>query len=249
MKILKYTISKALLLIWVVATSSAALSAEPEPVRGVVKSLQEAVLSVDLNARVLETPIRTGGAFNKDDVLIKFDCSIQKAEANAAKATYRATQSTHKSNVELKEYGAIGEYEVGVSKAEMQRAHAVAEAATARTRDCIINAPFAGRVADLSINAYETPAPNQPLLKIVSSEDFEVKLIVPSSWLAWLNSGSTLEFVVDETGNRHQAAVWQVGAEVDAVSRTVPVIARFLEVPGTVLPGMSGTAYFSGAGS
>lgn len=215
-----------------------------EPVRGVVKSLHEAVLSVDINARVLETPVRTGDSFSKDDVLIRFDCEVQKAEAKAAKATYSASRSAHKSNVELNEYGAIGEFEVGVSKAEMLRAGAVAEAASARTKDCVINAPFAGRVADLSINTYETPGPNQPLIKIVSSEDFEIKLIVPSNWLAWLKTGTEFEFMVDETGERNKAAVWQVGAEVDAVSKTVPVIARFSVIPAAVLPGMSGTAYF-----
>ena len=228
----------------VLALSTVSVAAEPEPVRGVVKSVQEAVLSVDLNARVLETPIRTGGAFRKDDVLIKFDCAVQQAEVKAAKATFRATESTHKSNIELKEYGAIGEYEVGMSKAEMQRAYAVAEAASARTKDCVISAPFDGRVADLSINVFETPGPNQPLLKIVSSEEFEVQLIVPSKWLAWLNKDTRFEFVVDETGKRHQAVVWQVGAEVDAVSKTVPVIARFTQLPDSVLPGMSGTAFF-----
>lgn len=240
---------KSLILLGALMLTNLAVAVEPEPVRGVVKSLQEAVLSVDLNARVLETPVRIGASFSKDDVLIRFDCTVQKAEVKAAKATYRASQSTHNSNVELKEYGAIGEFEVGVSKAEMQRALAIAEAASARTKDCVINAPFEGRVADLSINAFETPAPNQPLLKIVSSEDYEVRLIVPSSWLSWLNTGSEFEFVVDETGQRHPAAVWRVGAEVDAVSKTVPVIARFSMLPVEVLPGMSGTAYFAGAGS
>lgn len=220
-------------------------AAEPEPVRGVVKSFQEAVLSVDLNARVMETPIRAGEAFRKDDVLLTFDCEIQNAEAKAAKAAFSASRSAHKSNVELEKYGAIGEYEVGVSKAEMQQAQANAEAVTARTKDCVINAPFDGRVAELAINAFETPGPNQPLMKIVSSDEFEVRLIVPSNWLAWLKIGSALEFNVDETGKRHRASVWQIGAEVDAVSRTVAVVARFEKLPANVLPGMSGTAYFN----
>ena len=247
MQSIKKSLSGAVFMAVAAMAANISIATEIEPVRGVVKSLQEAVLSVDLNARVLETPVRTGDAFLKDDVLIKFDCKIQKAEANAAKATYSASKSAHKSNIELNQYGAIGEFEVGVSEAEMQRALAVSEAASARTRDCVINAPFDGRVADLSINAHETPGPNQPLLKIISSEEYEIKLIVPSSWLSWLNKGSEFGFVVDETGERHDALVWQVGAEVDAVSRTIPVVARFKLRPVPVLPGMSGTAYFSGS--
>ena len=172
---------------------------------------------------------------------------VQNAEKNAAKAAYSASRSAYKSNVELKSYGAAGDFEVGVSKAEMEEALAQVEAYSARTKDCVIHAPFDGRVAELAINAYETPGPNQPLLKIVSSGQFELRLIVPSNWLAWLNVGTEFEFDIDETGEKHPASVWQIGAEVDAVSRTVPVIARFNNYPQAVLPGMSGSAYFANA--
>jgi len=231
-----------------IVTVGSVQAQELEPVRGVVKSVHEAVLSVDLNARVMETPVRIGETFRKDDVLLRFDCERQNAEANAAKAAYSAAQSVHKSNVELKEYGAAGEFEVGVSKAEMQAALANSQAVSARTKDCEINAPFDGRVAELAINAHETPAPNQPLLKIVSSSEFELQLIVPSNWLAWLSVGTEFNFSVDETGQQHAASVWQIGAEVDAVSRTGPVVARFQQLPQAVLPGMSGTAYFTNSG-
>ncbi len=246
MKIKSIVVKSASALISVLyLAASAAGAAEPEPVRGVVKSLQEAVLSVDLNARVTETPVRAGQKFQKDDVLLTFDCEIQNAQAKAASAAYSARRSAHKNNKELQQYGAIGDLEVGLSKAEMNEAMANSEAVSARTKDCVINAPFDGRVAELAINAYETPTPNQPLMKIVSSGQFEVHLIVPSNWLAWLNIESTFEFAVDETGKRHQATVQQIGAEVDAVSRTIAVVARFDQLPANVLPGMSGTAYFT----
>lgn len=226
------------------ATST--LAKTPEPVRGVVKSAKEAVLSADLNARVLETPVMQGDSFSKDDTLLKFDCEIQQAEARAANAAYTASVSTHRNNLDLQQYGAVGEFEVNMSKAEMQRALAQAEAIKARTKDCELRAPFDGKVADLAINAYETPGPHQPLLKIVSSDSHEIHLIVPSSWLAWLRLDSSLEFVVDETGVTHEATVKRLGAEVDAVSKTVPVTANFKASPDAVLPGMSGTAYFKG---
>ncbi len=228
----------------VLLTMNSANAESPEPVRGVVKSVQEAVLSVDLNARVVETPVMAGESFSKNDMLMKFDCEIQRAEARAAEAAYSASKSAHSNNVELQQYGAVGEFDVKVSKAEMQRALAQSEAITARTRDCEIFAPFDGKVSELAINAFETPGPNQPLLKIVSSDNYELQLIVPSSWLAWISPGGTFEFIVDETGARHEAVVNRLGAEVDAVSRTVAVIAGFTSFPAPVLPGMSGTAHF-----
>jgi len=218
---------------------------ELEPVRGVVKSFHEAVFSVDIAARVLETPVRTGQYFMEGDVLLRLDCERQTAEAKAAEAAYKTAKSVYKSNVELRQYGAAGDFDVGVSESEMQSALAHSKAIAARTKDCVINAPFDGRVAELAINAYETPAPNQPLMKVVGNGEFELHLIVPSNWLAWLEIGNQFNFSVDETGKKHTALVWQIGAEVDAVSRTVPVIARFEILPESVLPGMSGTAFFA----
>lgn len=220
-------------------------AAELEPVRGVVKSYDQAVISVDLNARVLETPLRTGENFSEGDLLIRFDCERHHAEAKAAAAAYGAAESAYQTNVEMHKHGAAGEFDVNHSKSEMQSALAQSEATAARTKDCQVLAPFDGRVAELAINAFETAAPNQPLLKIVGNGNFELHLIVPSNWLAWLSVDSEFDFAIDETGKQHRALVSQIGAEVDAVSRTVAVIARFEESPESVLPGMSGTAYFS----
>jgi len=226
---------------------SATAATELQPVRGVVKSGKEAVVSVELNARVIETPIKTGGSFNKGDVLMQFDCEVLRAEQNASKAAYAAADSVHKNNLELQKYGAIGELEVGVSKAEKQQALSQYEAIKARSKDCTIRAPYSGRVAELTINTFETPGVNQPLMKIVGFDDLELKLIVPSSWLSWLVVGEAFTFDVDETGNKHNALVSQIGAEVDAVSRTVAITAQFESLPVTVLPGMSGTAVFAGS--
>ena len=77
----------------VLLTMNSANAESPEPVRGVVKSVQEAVLSVDLNARVVETPVMAGESFSKNDMLMKFDCEIQRAEARAAEAAYSASKS------------------------------------------------------------------------------------------------------------------------------------------------------------
>jgi RND family efflux transporter MFP subunit len=235
----RLAVTAALLAAWPVSAQSL------EPVRGVVKSVDEAVISVDLNARVLEIPVNVGESFARDDILIRFDCAVQLAEVRAAEAGYTALRSAYKNNKELQQYGAIGEFDVQVSKAEMEQARAQADAIAASTRDCEIRAPYAGSVADLTINAFETPGASQPLMKIVSSDAYEIQLIVPSLWLAWLRPGHAFEFLVDETGVGHKASVKQLGAEVDAVSRTVSVFAEFDTLPAQVLAGMSGTASFS----
>ena len=213
-------------------------------VRGVIKASDEAILSADLSARILTIPFRVGDAFSEGDLLIDFDCDVQKAEAEAVRAAYLAAQSRHQSNEEMKKFDAIGQFDLKISRAEMREASARSDAMAARIKSCTIVAPYDGKVAELHAHAFEKPAPNQPLIKIVGQQELEINLIVPSKWLSWLESGKAFQFIVDETGGSHTVTIHKIGAEVDAVSRTVPVIGQFEARPETILPGMSGTAVF-----
>jgi len=220
---------------------------ELDSVRGVIKASKEAVIGVEFSAKVIETPVQTGDSFVKDDILLVFDCEAMEAEQRAAQAAYQAARITHKNNLELQSYGAIGDIEVGVSEAKAMEAKAISEVASVRPKDCVISAPYNGKVAELSVNNFEIPSVNQPLMKIVGRDELELRLIIPSNWLSWMTAGHQFSFDVDETGSSHKAVVSQIGAEVDAVSRTVSIVARFVEKPETILPGMSGNAVFDDA--
>lgn len=237
--------SSLYLLAFMLLSNGSVYANSASPVRGVVKSSGEAVLTVDHNAKVMEIPVQAGEPFKQNDVLMAFDCEALEADRTAMDASYYAAKSVHANNLELQEQGAIGEIEVDVSEAQMKEARARSRAMKARTKNCVIKAPYNGRVADLLINQFETPSENQPLLKIVGSDDLELRLIVPSLWLSWLEVGNEFEFLVDETAMKYRASVMRIGAEVDAVSRTISITAGFQEHPAKVLPGMSGTAYFN----
>lgn len=215
-----------------------------EGIRGVVRARHEALLSADIKASIASLPVRPGEPFSEGDLLVAFNCTAQYAEAEAARAVHSAAKSRFLNSVEMRNFDALGSYDLDLAKAEMDEADARARAARARTRQCRITAPYSGRVAELAVNAHETPAPDTPLMKIVGTNSLELRLIVPSAWLNWLESGTNFEFEIDETGRRHKAEVTNIGAEVDAVSRTISIIAVFADTPATVLPGMSGTARF-----
>ncbi len=219
-------------------------TAAADIIRGVIKARREAVIQSDLSAPVAEAPKRTGDAFKKGDLLLRFECEAQLAEAAAAAAAYRAARARHDSDVEMKAHDAAGRFDVSLSKADMEEADARARAARARAKRCDILAPYDGKVAELWINPHETPRVDQPLIKIVGVEEMELRLIVPSAWLVWLQPGEAFNFAVDETGETLAATVDRIGAEVDAVSRTVPIIARATAPAGAILPGMSGSATF-----
>lgn len=215
------------------------------PIRGIVRALKQASIATDLSERVVEIGFRDAQSFRKGDTLVRFDCDRLEAEHVAAEAVFREMKLALESNVYLDKRGAVGKIDVEVSRARADKAGAEAKALEARLKQCMIKAPFDGRVAELAINEHEIPATGKPFISIVEENAFEIDLIIPSHWLRRIGAGTPFSFTIDETGRTYDANVLRVGAVVDPVSQTVKVIAAFVSRDDKVLSGMSGTAAFA----
>ena len=212
--------------------------------RGIVVARAKASIAAELVARVEELPFAPGQKFKAGDVLVRFDCRRYEAERLAAAARLRAKKGILESNLKLASRRAIGTTDLEVSRAEADQAQAELEALSVRTSQCVITAPYGGRVVELFINEYEMPQANTPLIRIVDDQRLEIEIIVPSQWLAWLKPGMPLQFKIDETQTSYRSEVLRVGSIVDPISQTVKLTAKFRDKPEAVLPGMSGSAEF-----
>lgn len=217
--------------------------------RGVVKALTEATVAVDYAAPIKRMPKLEGQSFKAGEVLISFDCRRYSAEVGAARAGVRAKELVMANNRRLLSRGAVGANDVKISEAEFLHAQAEVNALQARTGSCDFKAPFDGLLVERIAQEHESPAPNQPLIKIVDTTRLEVEAIVPSIWLRWIKPGQGFQFVIDETGATVSAEVLRMGAVVDPVSQTIKAYGVLKTRNSSVLPGMSGTATFPDAGS
>lgn len=215
------------------------------PARGVIRAVDQAQLSTDLAARIAKIGFREGEAFRAGDLLIAFDCERYRAEAQSAEAVWREMKVTLDSNEHLEKFRAVGKADVEISKARVSKAEAEAHSLQSRVGQCEVKAPFNGRVAELSVNAYEQPQSGKPFMTIVGAGRLEIELIAPSQWLSWMKPGQDFEFSVDETKQTYAAKIARLGAAVDAVSQMVKIIAVFATPGVDVLPGMSGEARFN----
>ena len=226
------------------AEDPAVESAQPLPVRGVVRASAQAIISTDLTARVTNVGFREGEQFRMGDVLVAFDCRQHKAELASAQAQFREMSVAYESALFLEERNAGSRQDVEIARARADQAAARAEVIRARLDHCTITAPFDGSVAELGIHQHETPAAGKQLLFIVAKREPKIELIVPSTWLTWLKPGVEFQFQVDETNKAYIGVVKRLGAAVDTVSQTIKVFAKFAAPTSDILPGMSGTAQF-----
>jgi RND family efflux transporter MFP subunit len=229
--------------------ATAVVSAPPQTVRGVVNARQQATIASRMTARIVEMPYREGQGFGAGAMLVRFDCSQLDAELKAANAAAAAYRTTFDTNVELDQFEAVGKNEVAVSRANLGKAVAEANAVAAQMADCVIRAPFAGKVVERIANVREVAASGQPLMKVQGGGSLEVELIAPSRWLTWLRPGAAFRFTIDETGAVVDGTLTRLGAAVDPVSKTIRVVGELEIGSALVLPGMSGSAVFARAGS
>ncbi|SFP18601.1 efflux RND transporter periplasmic adaptor subunit [Variovorax sp. 770b2] len=225
------------------------IAATPRPdataVRGVVKPRDEVLFSAKIAARIAQMPYREGERFQKGAVLVAFDCTRIRAEANAAWAANRASNQVLRQSQELDRYNAIGKTDVQIAKAKAEQSGAEAGALEAQMRDCTIVAPFSGIVVENISHLHENAAAGKELSRVLNDSELEMHLIAPSAWLSWLQPGSPFRFRVDETAASYEGKVARLGASVDPVSQTVRVVGVFSGNRDKVLPGMSGSAEFA----
>lgn len=214
--------------------------------RGVLRAEQEAVLASTISERILDVVFTEGDAFEKGAVLIRFDCSRMEAQLSAAQAAAAAASRNAQVQSELLSMGATGRADLDIAQYKASQLTSEVEVIRQQMAGCEVTAPFSGHVVEPLVRDSEAPAPNEPLVHIVSDGPLELHMIVPSCWLGWLKWGREFDFHVDETGDQLTAEVLRIAAAVDPVSQTVKVIGRIDEVPEHVLPGMSGTARWSG---
>lgn len=217
------------------------------PARGVVRPVDQAAISTDLQVPVAAIGFKEGTRFKTGDALVEFDCRRHRAELAAADAQRREAELALENNLVLNDHCAIGKHEVEISRARVDKAKGEADSLRARVESCRILAPFDGRVAELAIHVFETPASGKPIIRIIDDRQLEIELIVPSNWLSWLRKDMAFDFVVDELKRPLAARVTAIGAAVDPISQTVKIFGRFADgIDVTdVLAGMSGSAEFA----
>ena len=215
-----------------------------KPIRALLTPLVESTLSSQIAGRIEKINARNGERFNQGDPLIEFDCTIQKAQLQKARSELLAIRKRHEANLKLQEYKSIGDLEVAISAAEVEKARAEYALVKAQVDMCIIDAPFNGRVIKRLAQPYESVNQGEPLIEILDDSELKVELYVPSRWLAWLKQDTEFTVRIDETGKTYPARMTALGARVDAVSQSIEITAVISGHHPELLAGMSGEARF-----
>ena len=211
-------------------------------IRAQLTPRQYTTLSSEMAGRIDRIAKRVGEKFQKGEVLVEFDCALQHAQEARAQAVLVQAQKTFTIDQRLVALKSMGQLELDVAAAEVQKAKADVAASEAVASKCTIEAPFSGVTVEQKARAFQYTTPGQALLDILDDRGLEVELIAPSRWLGWLKPGYAFEVHIDETGKTYPARVTHLGGKVDPVSQSIKVIGEITSDAPELMAGMSGRA-------
>jgi RND family efflux transporter MFP subunit len=231
---------------------------------------REAVLSSEVSTPIERMPFRIGDTFKAGDVLVVLDCrelqakhdysladiSELRARREGAVAEFAAAQETHVTKLRLQGLGAAGELEVTLAAAASEKARAMVrqldasiEKAQANVRQtlaqithCVINAPFAGKVARIRVKERELAAANQPIMDIVDVSSLKVQMFVPAAVVRNMGMGATLALRLNGESRDRTARVTRISPRLDGASQLLEVEAEFVGQANGLIAGTLGNA-------
>lgn len=224
------------------AAPAAASALDKREIRAQLMPRRYTTLAAEIGAKINRLAVAEGGRFRAGETLVSFDCSLQQAQLNKAKAAQVGAEKVWRANLRLAELNSVGKVELDVSEAEVIKAKAEVASNAAVMSKCALIAPFAGRVAEQKVREQQYVQPGQALLDIIDDSTLELEFIVPSKWLAWLKPGYGFQVAIDETGKTYPAKVQRIGARVDPVSQSIKLSAAIDGKFGDLIAGMSGRA-------
>lgn len=205
-----------------------------------------ATLSAELGAKIARIHVREGERFKAGQTLVSFDCSLQEAQLEKAKAQVFAASGTFEGNQRLTKFNAIGAVELRNSEAELLKAKAEQSYLQATVSKCQIGAPYGGRAGEWKAREQQFVQPGQPVLEIVDDSALELEFILPTSALVALRAAGKFHVLIDDTRKTYPARFVRAGAKADPVSQTTKVIAVLEGHYPELMAGMSGKVQLGG---
>ncbi len=228
-----------------VTTPTPAVVAPAEPViRVLLIPQRETTVVSQIVGQINRLGGDIGSSINQGAALVNFDCVELDARLKMSQAEQTTAREQHEAKVRLQGLNAAGEVEVALAAAAVEKARAQTDLSKAQLRQCVIAAPFSGRIVKLHVRQFQGVNVGQPLVDLVSSGPLKVKLNAPSKWLGWLKPGTKFDIKIDETGKTYPAVVSAVNGRVDAASQSIEIEGRVGGTFNELLAGMSGNARF-----
>ena len=204
---------------------------------GSVLAEESVIIKSELSGKITSLNIKEGQAVSKGQLL--FSINADEAQAGIRKQEYNIklfrNQEKRQRTLLDKEYISAQEYET--SNNQLLTAQADLQALRATLAKAYVRAPFAGvlGLSTATVGTYVSPGAEITTLSKV--RPVKIDFAVPGRFASNVRVGDVVS-VLDEANNKnYEAKVYAIDPQIDPVSRTQPVRARFANRNNELRPG------------
>jgi RND family efflux transporter MFP subunit len=240
----------------IVTVGTSAASARTYP--GRVQAAQRVPLAFRVGGPVVEIRVSKGQQVRAGEVLARIDTRDYEVQVKNLEAQLAATSAQEVQAAEgyqrvrgLYEHDNASKADfdnaraaLDVSRAQVEATEQALKAARLSLADTDLRAPTVGTVADRLVEAHQTVAAGQPIVRFQGAGAMEVLIHVPEREIGDLTSkepaGITVRFDALSDGEPINARVKEFATETDSQTQTFPVTLELESQPSAdLMPGMT----------
>jgi RND family efflux transporter MFP subunit len=211
---------------------------------GKARATQEVNLSFNVNGILTDLPINIGDVVKKGELIAKLDSREFEAKLKSAKAEVERDKQNFQRAKDLIGKGFISQANYDLLKAKLETSEANMDIASKALVDCVINAPFNGKIANLYVKNYQSVSNQQNVARLLDTSQIEMVIQVPESIISLMPFVKNIIVTFDPFPNHPiHAEIKEISNEASPDTRTYPITLIMKQPEGMeILPGMAGKA-------
>ena len=211
-----------------------------EAVKAVLFPFREAVIAARAESTLLPYRFKLGEPFKTGEVLTALDDSRYVLEVRRATEQADFARAVFEDKKQLRDKNFTSDYELKKAEFDLSVAESSLADAKLNLSYCIVKAPFAGKLAEIRTQEYETVRPGQPLFRIIDDNRLLAVMNVPLNDVALTTVGNPVVVSVSGMDRKAKGTVYEVAPQADHRTGTVRIRVLIDNGDGKLRAGMTG---------
>ena len=190
--------------------------------------------------------VKEGTTVTKGQLLAKVASPTLENTQRTAQATLTQAQDAYDRLKKVHDNGSLPEIKWKEMEANLEKAQASYDLATAMLADNLLTAPFSGTISSVNAETGENIPPMKPILRLINAKSLTVKISVPEDELNKIHIGDQAEIVIPALNNRrYSGKVIEKSMTASMLTHSYPVKVLIEHPDKELRPGMIGKAILS----
>ena len=195
---------------------------------------------ISAESTLLPYRFKLGEPFKAGEVLTALDDSRYALEVRRATEQADFARAVFEDRKQLRAKNFTSDHELKKAEFDLSVAESSLADAKLNLSYCIVKAPFAGKLAEIRTQEYETVRPGQPLFRIIDDNRLLAVMNVPLNDAALTTVGNPVVVSVSGTDRKAKGTVYEVAPQADHRTGTVRIRVLIDNGDGKLRAGMTG---------